>query len=167
MKKHISTLVLLAILVVIGVLLWRRFHPNEKAVVAQRVASLAEYATKPSGEGNAAMAVKMTALNQLLADEVEIDLRGFPFNGKYAGGEFYSEIVRGRAMCDTLTLAVHDIQVVLDDPATATATFTARLDASARGGGGESETREIHATLRKVDGKWVFTSFREEAVLVK
>jgi len=27
--------------------------------------------------------------------------------------------------------------------------------------------REIHAQLRQIDGKWRFTAFRDEAVLVK
>lgn len=166
MKRTIQ-LVALLLVVILAFVVWKRLHPGDKQLIAKQVARLAEVVSKPQGEGNAAMALKMNALPGLFADTFTVDLRDFPFNGTHSSTEMASEVARGRAMFSSIELTFHDVTVTLDGPDTATATFTARAQFSSQHAEGLSETREMHCELRKVEGKWRFASFHEEAVLVK
>lgn len=166
MKRTIQVVALLLV-AILCVYVWKRMHPSDKEVIAERVASLAERVSKPEGEGNAAMALKMNALPGLFTDTFTVDLRDFPFNGQHSATEMTSEVARARAMFSSIELTFYDVTVTLDSPDTATASFTARAQCSAQQAPGYNETREMHCQLRKVDGTWRFASFREEAVLVK
>ena len=166
MKRTIQVVALLLV-AVLCVYVWKRMHPSDKQVIAERVASLAERISKPEGEGNAAMALKMNALPGLFTDTFTIDLRDFPFNGQHSATEMTSEVARARAMFSSIELAFYDVTVTVDGPDTATASFTARANCSNRQAQGYNETREMHCQLRKIEGTWRFASFREEAVLVR
>ncbi len=154
---------LLAVLAVV----WRLRPPSAEERVAKRVAALAECLNKNAGETNSVMALKFHSLSGMFADSVTVAISEINFNGTYSSSEIPSLISRYRAMLDSLSLAFHDITVTLDGTDRATATFTARATLRARGGQQQSETREIHAQLRKVDDEWVFARFHEENVLVR
>jgi ketosteroid isomerase-like protein len=157
----------LVVLAGLGGYLWWRLHPSEEKVVAKRVNQFAECVSKSEGEGNAAMALRMNSLPGFLADRVSIEVQSQFVDGTYDSSELASHIARARTMCAQLKLTFHDVKVAVNGPDTATATFTARLTARSKSGDSQSETREIHATLKKTDGKWRFTDFREEQVMVK
>jgi ketosteroid isomerase-like protein len=165
--KKQTSIGVLVVLAVLGGYLWWRLHPSEEKAVAKRVNRFAECVTKSDGEGNAAMALKMNNLPGFLADRVSIDVQNRFIDGTYSGSELASHIARARTMCAQLKLTFHDVNVTVNGPDAATATFTARLTANSKSGDSQTETREIHATLKKADGKWRFTDFREEQVMVK
>jgi hypothetical protein len=168
-KKLSSTIMVLFAFALAGYV-WRRMHPNQDRVIVERVEDLAERVTKPAGETNSIMALKMGGLSGLFADEVAIELEpieGFAIDNRVGGDELASLITQLRTMFSELTLTCHDITVTRENDDEATATFTARLEGTPKHDTRQSETREIHAQLRQIDGKWRFTAFRDEAVLVK
>jgi len=165
--KRTVQLVAVLLVVVLAFVVWKRLHPGDKQLIQEQVARLAELVSKPQGEGNAAMALKMNALPGVFTDTFTVDLQDFPFNGTHSATEVTSDVARGRAMFSSIELTFHDVTVILDGPDTATAAFTARARFSSQQAEGLGETREMHCQLRKVDGKWRFASFHEEAVLVK
>jgi hypothetical protein len=162
-----QTVIALVVLAGIGGYLWWRLHPNEERVVAKRVASFAECVSKTAGEGNAMMAIKANNLPGFLASRVGISVSSQQIDGTYDGTELASLVSRARTMFSSLDLVFHDITVSIDSPDTASATFTARLTAAYKQGGSQTETREVHAQLKKSDGVWQFVRFAEEEVMVK
>ena len=170
MKKLSSTIMVLFAFALAGYVWWR-MHPNQDRVIVERVEDLAERVTKPAGETNSIMALKMAGLSGLFADEVAIDLvpiEGFAIDNSVGGDELASLIAQlRRTMFSELILTCHDITVTRENEDEATATFTARLEGPPKHDTRQTETREIHAQLRQIDGKWRFTAFRDEAVLVK
>lgn len=146
---------------------WWLRPPSEAERVAKRVTALAECLNKNAGETNSVMALKFNSLSGMFADTVTVDIGEINFNGTYSSSEIPSLVSRYRAMLDSLALAFHDLAVTLDGADRATATFTARATLRARNGQEQTETHEVHAQLRKVDDKWVFTRFHEENVLVR
>jgi ketosteroid isomerase-like protein len=156
--------VVLAVLVGYG---WWRMHPSVEKVVAKRMAQFAECVSKSDGEGNAAMAIKMNNLPGFLDDNVAIEVQSDMVDGTYTATDLTSQVARARAICSKLELTFHDVTVNVQSSDTAVATCTARLTAASKTGDSQSETREINATLKKVDGKWRFTRFEEVQVMVK
>jgi len=168
-KKLSSTVMVLLAFALAGYVWWR-MRPNQDRAIVKRIEDLAERVTKPTGETNSVMALKMSGLAGLFADELAIDIEpveGFAIDNKVGGDELASLIAQVRTMFSQLTLTCHDISVAHEVPDEASATFTARLEGTPKGDTRQTETREVHAQLRKIDGKWRFTAFRDEAVLVK
>ncbi|HQL88761.1 MAG TPA: hypothetical protein PLH67_14180, partial [Lentisphaeria bacterium] len=94
-------LISLAIIVAVaGAWFW--FRPTEQQRIRKQFFSLAEAVSKNPQEGNAAHAMKMLALGNLLADNVSIELRDFPYNGDISAESVVSLATRGRALFDVI-----------------------------------------------------------------
>jgi len=150
-----------------SVVVWWKLHPSEEHRVTRQVERLAACVSKESAETNSIMALKMNGLTGLFVDPFSVQLVEVPFNGDYSSSVMTSHIAWARAMFDELSLTFYDITVSLTDNDTAEARFTARMVGRRKGGGElQTDTREIRCILQKIDGKWRFASFTEQAVMI-
>ena len=69
-------------------------------------------------------------------------------------------------MFNTLSLDFNDIELEINGD-TAKAFFTAVFTGSPKNSEPIREIRELEASLRKVDGKWIFESFRVQNIIKK
>jgi len=165
-RKTLTRLAATAVLVALAVLLFLKLRPNEEKEIRRQIDALAARFSKHAGESSSVMAVKMHSLPDLFADELQLEMLGFPFNGVYRQAEISSHIARARTQFQTIDLMFHDVDVQIQDAENAVATLTGRLIIERANDKAPAEdVREVMCRLRKIDGDWRFTSFEEVEVL--
>ncbi len=164
MRRRKKLIFVLLGLVVAGVLWWR-MHPSDERRIVKQVERLADCVAKRSGETNSVMALKMNTLPGLFADEFTVELIDFPFNGDYTSTVITSNVARARATLEELSMRFYDITVEISSETEAVALFTAQARVRRKEGQLKVDTREVKCGLRKVEGRWRFVSFREQAVM--
>ena len=154
----------LAALVAAG-LVWFVRRQSDEQRISKRLHSLAACVTKEAGEGNSVMVLKTQRLGTLLDDSCDLQLSAYGLGGVLSAEAIVSHAARARASCRALRLSFHDVHVHVDGPERALATCTARMRADTRSGDRGDEVAEIQCRLRKREGTWVFTGFRDVQVL--
>jgi hypothetical protein len=158
-------LVIIAIITAVaGAWFWLR--PTEQQRIRKQFLNLADAISKNPQEGNAATAMKMLALGNLLDEKVTIDLRDFPYNGDNSAETIVSLASRGRALFNTITIDILDLETVLEQPdqATSHCVLKATLLSDSYQ---DSTVRHVLTSLRKVDNTWRFQAVREDDILQK
>ena len=87
-------------------------------------------------------------------------------NGDYSPELITANAFRARQMFNTLSLDFNDIELEINGD-TAKAFFTAVFTGSPKNCEPIREIRELEAGLRKVDGKWIFESFKVQNIIKK
>lgn len=160
MKK----LIILAVVAGVGLGLYLWLRPTEEGRVRKVVAALATTLSRPTGESTLMMALKTERMQELFGPEVSVQLLNFPGNGTLTANELASHATRLRPLFSSIELTFYDVDVQLEGADHATADLTARLKAT-REGNVREETRQLLCRLRKLEGKWRFCAFEEQAVL--
>ncbi len=165
---NVSLIARYAIPVVIAVAVgvWYYVTHTPEAVVKKRLRALAEVVSKPAGEGNASMAYKMLAFENMLDDNVECQVAGFPYNGTNSANTLSSLLFRGRGMLDKLDFSILDSEVELtgDDKAVVRCAGKVWLQ---YGGKTYSESRNLAVIFRKQGRKWRLAEVRDDQLLKK
>ncbi len=165
-KRVLRWIVVVALLAgAVFAVFWVR--TTEQRQVRKRLNALAARFSKNVGESNAVMAVKMHTFPDLFTDDCELELVDFPANGVYTAAQIGSMAARFRPQFKTIALTFHDERILLTGSNTATVTMTARMVTTAGEKGPNEDTREIIASLRKVEDNWLFAGFTEAQVLEK
>lgn len=165
MKKNIELIIAIAVL---GGILFYVFQGESRKVRKQFV-SLANAVSKPAGEGNASMAMKMVTLSNLLHDTVSINIKDFPFNSEMPADELVSLCSRGRVYFDYLQITILDVETEFTSKTKAVARCAVKLQTRSRTGDYNfDEIREFSSELVKGENKkWRFASFRQDELLQK
>ncbi len=166
-KKKLLTVVLVAVVAGLAWWLALRFRPTPEQRIRGQVLALAECMSKAAEEPTTLMLLKLHALEGLLADQVDVNVRDFPANGTMPREEIISQMTRLRPGFRRIALSFYDVKVELAPPADAAATLTARLAVDSGAGGRHEETRELRCRLKLVDKTWRFTGFEEVTVMQK
>ncbi len=158
-------LISLAIIVAVaGAWFW--FRPTEQQRIRKQFFSLAEAVSKNPQEGNAAHAMKMLALGNLLADNVSIELRDFPYNGDISAESVVSLATRGRALFDVISIEILEVETNLEPPDQASSRCVLRATLKSTNYS-DSAVRHVMTKLRKVDNQWRFVGVQEDDLLKK
>ena len=165
MKKYIE---IGLVVVVLGFLAYYVCQGEARKVRKQFVA-IANAVSKPSGEGNIAMGVKMATLSNLLDDKVTIVIKDFPFNGELSAEELVSLASRGRSFFDYLEITILDVETVFTSKTTAVSRCAAKVRTRSKTGDyNYDEVREFTSDLVKGENKkWLFASFKQDELLKK
>lgn len=158
-------LVSLAIIVAVAAT-WFWLRPTEQQRIRTQFLSLAEAISKNPQEGNAAHAMKMLALGNLLAENVSVDLREFPYNGDNSAETIVSLATRGRSLFDVISIDIIEVETTLEQPdqATSRCVLKATLQSTSYN---DNTVRHVLTRLRKVDNQWRFASVQEDDLLQK
>ena len=165
MKKYIE--IGFAVLV-LGFIVYYVCQGEERKVRKQFV-EIANTVSKPSGEGNIAMGVKMATLSNLLNDTVVISIKDFPFNGELAADELVSLASRGRAFFDYMEITILDVETEFTSKTTAVSRCAVKVRTRSKTGDyNYDEVREFTSDLVKGENKkWLFASFKQDDLLKK
>ena len=158
---------LILVLAAAGVALWFWLRDDETKRVRRTVDALASVCSRSEGESVTGLALKAQQLEGLLAPEIVSQLGGdFPVSGSWTRSELVALAAQIRATFKSIAFTVHDVTVTLEDATHATAVFTARFR-GVQSGGGVEEVRPLTSRLVKLEGRWRFAAFAEQAVLRK
>lgn len=155
---------LLVVGVAAGLFFWLR--PSEEKRIRKQFRRLSEAVAKSGDEGNASTAMKMLALGNLLHEQVDIDVRDFPYNGEQSAETLVSLASRGRSYFRGISVDIYDIEVILIDHELADARCVVHVAVDSENYR-DSDVRHFMASLAKVDKTWRFTGFREDELLRK
>lgn len=147
--------------------LWFWLGSSDDKKIRKQFAKLAENVTKEPKEGNILMVCKMQVLGTLFATPCDIDIPGSHLSGTYSPEEILSNVSRARMRFSSLKLEIYDVKVNITGENTANAVFTARLSGVVNNDKSADEIRELDAVMEKIDGKWIFSSFKVVDVLEK
>lgn len=163
--KRIVILVLL--IGIVAGFLWFWIGNSEDKKIRKQFAKLAENVTKEPGEGNISMVRKMQWLGSLFANSCDIDIPKSYLSGTYSPKDIVSNATRARMGFSSLKLEFYDIKINLTGKNTANVVFTGRLSGVVNNDKSADEIRELDAVIKKIDGKWLFSSFKVVEVLEK
>ena len=146
--------------------IWYYVTHTPEAMIKRQLKALSEIVSKHSGEGNASTAYKLLAFENMLDDNVDCDLKDFPYNGVNSGNALASLVFRGRSMLDDVSLSLVDAEceIVSKDEARARCAGHVRLH---HGGSVYSESRNCVVLFRKNGKSWRITGFRDDQLLKK
>lgn len=158
-------LICLAIIAAI-VVTWFQLRPTEQQRIRKQLLHLAETINKNPQEGNAAHAMKMLALGNLLCENVTIELQDFPYNGENSAETLVSLASRGRTVFNNISLQLLEQEIILTTPerAQARCVWKVNLASSAYN---DSNIRHVLMQLQKVDDKWLLEQVLDDDILKK
>jgi hypothetical protein len=135
------------------------FFPSEEKKVKKRFALLSEHMSKDSGENTFIMASKIKGISALFGENCNFAVSDYSLSGNYTREEISGIALRGRAHFSTLSLKFYDLKVSFPEKDLAQVNLTARLTGKSVYGEQVDETRELICLLKKVEKKWLFSSF--------
>lgn len=143
-----------AVIVGAALIAWRSM-PSEEARVRKAVEAMARAATFSGSEGNFAKLAKVETIASGFHPDAEIHVdQVLPIDAALRGRDaIKSVLMAGAPQVGSVTVDVHDVQVVLGGPGEAQVSLTA----SAKTGGarGDFTAQEFDLRMEKVEGKWL------------
>jgi len=141
--------------------------PSDRTKIKKQFDSLSSLVSKEKGESAFAMAYKVNAIANLFADSCSFEFYKNYMTGDYTPEQITSNAVKGRGQFSKISLDFYDIVPDIQNDAAVVETtvrFHGEIKDSAKVA---EETREIQCKLKKIEGKWKFTSFKVVEVLKK
>jgi len=161
----IKYLIVVLLIVMVGISVTFLFFPSEEKKVKKRFALLSEHMSKDYGENTFIMANKIKGISVLFGENCNFTVSDYSLSGNYTREEISGIALRGRAHFSTLGLKFYDLKVSFREKDLAQVNLTARLTGKSVYGEHVDETRELMCLLKKVEKKWLFSSFEVIEVL--
>ena len=167
MVKKIILLIIIAVGIgTVGYFFLR--SPSESQQIINRLHRLANSISKQGSEGAVTMALKHQTIAGLIDTNCSVFIKEAMIAGDFTPEEFAAQMLRSRAMFKSIKGEVDGCEVEFNaDQTTATISFAVRIRAELKSGREIDEVRDLQSTVKKVDGKWLFSSFEIRQVLEK
>ena len=167
MKGKLSQIILVAVLVFLGVLLWRTLFPNPARVIRKRLIELARAASFSGKEGLLAKAFNTEQFASYFDENVEIlvDVPGRAQQNLYGRNELMQAVMAVRSAISSLSVEFLDINVSLSpDHQTAEVDLTGKAKIP-----GERDffVQELKFTLKKIGREWLINKVETVKTLSK
>jgi hypothetical protein len=161
----IKYLIVALLIGIVGILAAFLYFPNEEKKVKKKFALLSEHTSKDPGENTFTMASKIKGITTLFGESCNFTVSDYSLSGSYTREEISGIALRGRAHFSTLGLKFYDLKVSFPEKDLTQVNLTARLTGKSVYGEHVDETRELICLLKKVEKKWLFSSFEVVEVL--
>ncbi|MCQ2397266.1 MAG: hypothetical protein MJ106_06180 [Lentisphaeria bacterium] len=165
--KHTKIIVqIILVLAIVGAVVYYKYLRSETHKIKKQLIALCDDASKNSEEGNTSAAIKVVAMQNRLADHVDISVHGVPISGGYSCEELVSSASRARMFLETLKISVLEQDVTIDGNKAnidcvihaIAATKTDRID---------ENYHMVISLVKDEHGKWLFTAFKETDIMQK
>ncbi len=153
--KNVSSFILLAALVALGVWLWFVLSPSPERIIRQRLTKLARTASFSSGEGNLARLAAAEDIAGYFATNVEVDINvpGRVQHTLMGRAEIQQAALGARERLSGLKVQFPDINItVAPDKQSAVADLTIVVNIA---GDRDSVVQEMKFTFQKTDDGWL------------
>jgi hypothetical protein len=165
-KKIILLIIVATGLVAVGYFF---FHtPSESQRIINRLHRLASSISKQGSEGAVTLALKHQTIAALIDAQCSVFIREAMLTGNFTPEEFAAQMLRSRTIFKSIEGKVDYCEVELSaDQTTAIISFAVRISGELKNGRKIDEVRDLQATVKKVDEKWLFSNFEIRQVLEK
>ena len=160
-----KVLIIAFLIVMVGLLAAFLFFPSEEKKVKKRFSLLSEQISKEPKENAFVMANKIKGITALFWENCNFTVSDYSLSGNYTRQEISGIALRGRAHFLNLGLKFYDLKVSFPERDLAHVNLTARLTGKSVYGEHVDETRELICLLKKIEKKWLFSSFEVIEVL--
>lgn len=166
MNKVKIALHIVLLLLIAGVFVYYKYLRSETHRIKKQLIGLCDDVSKNSGEGNTSTAIKVVAMQNRLADHVEISVHGVPVSGGYSCEELVSSASRARMYLETLKISVLEQEVTINGDK-AKIDCVIHADASTQHDRLDENYHMNVSLIKDENGKWLFTAFHECDLLQK
>ncbi|OGP88878.1 MAG: hypothetical protein A2156_02435 [Deltaproteobacteria bacterium RBG_16_48_10] len=164
----VKNVIITGLILLTGILVVFYLFPSEEKKVRKQFDLLSQYVSKKPGEDLFSMANRIKNMGKLFAEDCEFKIEGDPFysfSGKYSREEVSGYALRGRSYFSDLSLKFHDLKIEFPEKGLAKVNLTARLAGKSTARESVDEARELQCLLKKIEKKWLFSSFEVVEVL--
>ena len=160
--KHILAA---AIVIVAGILIGIHLSESEEKKVKKQFTLLSDLASKDQSESIIATAQRIQKIGVLFDKQCELKTHLDYLSGTFTPEEIMSHGARGRALFSRFSLHFSDLKIRFPAERLAQVTLTIRASGMLTDGQHLDETHEAESTLRKIEKRWLFSSFQAVEVL--
>jgi hypothetical protein len=153
------------LIVMVGLLAAFLFFPSEEKKVKKRFTLLSEQVSKEPRENTFVMANKVKGITALFGENCNFAVSDYSLSGNYTRQEISGIALRGRTHFSNLSLEFYDLKVSFPEKDLAQVNLTARLTGKSVYGEQVDETHELVCLLKKIEKRWLFSSFEVVEVL--
>jgi hypothetical protein len=155
MKIWVVRVILLAVVVAIGVWVWKTFFPGPEQAIRRNLKQFAQAISFSSGEGNLTRVADSQKAVSLCASNIDISIEatGYPPQSITGSAELFQALMLARARLASLQVEFLDPNIRL-----APNKDSAVVDLTARGrspGERDIQVMELKFTLQKVGNQWL------------
>ncbi len=154
-------------IVIIGILAFFYFFPNEEKKVKKQFNLLSEWVSKSPEENAFTMLQKMKNIGTLFDEHCELKAPSQSLSGSYTREEISTYSGSARSQFSQLDLKFFDFHIIFLEKEIAKVTLTGRLTGRSSTGEQVDETREFECVLKKIERKWLFSEIEVVEVLKK
>jgi hypothetical protein len=154
-------------IVIIGILAFFYFFPNEERKVKKQFNLLSEWVSKSPDENAFAMLQKMKNIGTLFDGHCELKAPSQSLSGSYTREEISTYAGSARSQLSQLDLKFYDFHIHFPEKEIAKVTLTGRMTGRSSTGEQVDETRELECVLKKIERKWLFSQIEVVEVLKK
>ena len=163
MRARLSAAALLLVVAAV----WTGSHcsQSEKKRVRKQFERVAELVSRDHDETIFAAARKARSIASLSSDDCVVVAEEPSLSGMHGREDVAGRVTQIRSRFARLRLRLDDLEVEIDRPDSATAVVTGRVTGWTRYQERVDESREVHCTLTKTDGEWLFARIEVVDVL--
>ena len=142
-------------------------RPTDEHKIRGQFRTLSERVSKTKKEGVISAAGTAQAVSKLFTNSVTVEIVGLAWNsGPYSRESIAANVLRGRALFDSIRLSFDDMEIEVSG--TRAKTFTsAVLSGVLHDGRKIREVRELETILKKNGSEWLFSSFKAREIIKK
>ncbi len=160
-------IILILLVVMIGIWIALRLSPTEEKRVKKQFHLLSEWGSKDSRESAFTMAKKTKDIGTLFAEACRLEADNASLSGTYTPDEISSFAAQARLQFSEVSLRFYDLDVEFPNEDTAKVLLTAKLTGRLIAGEYVNEVHELTSVLKKIENRWLFSSFEVIEVLEK
>jgi hypothetical protein len=154
-------------IVIIGILAFFYFFPNEEKKVKKQFNLLSEWVSKSPEENAFTMLQKMKNIGTLFDERCQLKAPSQSLSGSYTREEISTYAGSARSHLSQLDLKFYDFHILFPEKEIAKVTLTGRLTGRSTTGEQVDETHELECALKKIENKWHFSQIEVVEVLKK
>jgi len=154
-------------IVIIGILAFFYFFPNEEKKVKKQFNLLSEWVSKSPDENAFTMLQKMKNIGTLFDERCELKTPSQSLSGSYTREEISTYAGSARSHLSQLDLKFYDFHILFPEKEITKVTLTGRFTGRSSTGEQVDETHELECALKKIENKWLFSQIEVVEVLKK
>ena len=166
MKNKLLIFITFAALIAAGGAFWAfRLSRSEEHKVKQVINQLVDLGKRPENPGPAELAIKITAIDNIFAEQVILDFGRRWNSGVFSNRSIEPLLVQYRKAFIHAELKMDDLTINIPDQETANALFSCRLTGKLHRGDYIEEVRDVECRLKKIEGSWRIDKLEVNEVL--
>ncbi len=154
-------------ILIIGILAFFYFFPNEEKKVKKQFNLLSEWVSKSPEENAFTMLQRIKNIGTLFDEHCELKAPSQSLSGRYTREEISTYAGSARLQLSQLDLKFYDFHILFPEKEMAKVTLTGRITGRSSTGEQVDETRELDCVLKKIERKWLFSQIEVVEVLKK